>query len=1730
MIFFIKIFEKKFDLKAYLILFVFISFALTPEIALSQCTAVIGSNITPIKGCEVLTVQFNDSLSTGNLSSIWNFGDGSATSGSSTVTHSFSAGIMGDTTYIISLSIQCGSSTNTAYDTVTVYKKPKVNFSANKTTVCALSDSVCFTNLSDFGAGYIYTWNFGDFTAFSSQFQPCHTYTTGGAYNLQLTVTNDHGCTNSSTFNNYISVIPAPNLDFTISSFLGCAPMPVNITNVTDTASTSFTSWQWNFGDGTPIISGFNPPMHTFNLPGTYFITLSATNSLGCSNLTTKGIIIRTTPTSIFTATSPVCVGSNSLLTYIGNAGSGATYTWNFAGGIANPGTGAGPQNTYWNISGTKNISLTVADSGCTTTTTVPIIVNPLPSIALSVSPNDTICQNQVVTFTATPANLINYAFYKNSILIQNSSSNTFVLSTINSGDSFYVVGTNSFNCASLNSNIISMTVKPLPVVSISSSNLSVCDNDTLKFTAAPSGYNSYTFYQGFLPLQNSSTNFYFSSAWQNGNSIYVIATNNGCIGDSSNVLTPVISAPLPTPQVNCGTSTDTTIEFTWLPITGATGYLVSVDGGVFVSPSSGNLGTTQLVTGLTPGSNATIAVIAIGAAPCGNSDTSAVQTCFANNCSAIAFNIDPYQTICSGESITLHLSGFNIANPIVSWNGGPALSNNNSYTFSPLTDTTITVMVSNPSQPTCVPVSNNFIIQVNPSPVVVLSVNPPSDSICNGTPIVFSASPAGFNNYSFYNDQSLLQSSNNPNYTVTSLSNGNSIYVIPTNNECIGQSSDTISKTIFQPLPTPQVNCGTTTNSSVQFTWNSIPGATGYSVSINGGAFISPSSGNTGTTHTVTGLSPGDSTTIVVIALGNVPCGNSLPSAIHTCYAMNCSPITFNFNPYQTICSGDSVTLSLSGFNIINPNVSWNSGSFLPNNNIITLSPLNDTIVNVSVIDALQTACGSTDNFFVINVHPLPVVSLSISQQDDTTCLGTPIVFTASPLAYPNYSFYQGYQLLQSSTSTIYSTSNWINGNVIHVVATNNGCSGTASNTISPIIIQPLNTPQVNCATSTDTTIQFTWNAIGGATGYLVSINGGTFISPSSGNNGTTHLVTGLTAGSSANIVVIALGSQPCGNSLPSAIHTCSSNNCSAITFNFNPYQTICSGDSISLTLSGFNIVNPNISWNAGPSLANDSSITIFSSATDTVKFSVSDPLQLSCTSVTNYFVVHVNPSPVATLTVTPSSGSVCQGIPATFSASPAGYSNYSFYDGSSLLQSSNNPDYISSNITSGSISIHIVTSDQGCLYTSSALPLTILPSPVVTLSASPSNSPICYQDTVIFSAAPTNYSNYTFSNGSNILQSSSASSLTISNMSIGNANNITVVATNSSGCKSNTSNNLNFTVLAPPIVSLTCSDLDQTICSGDSVSFTASPSGMSIYQFYNNSILMQGTSNNVLNTSGLQSGNSIFVIGTSAQGCRSFQSNSFALTVKPIPVVFISATDTTICAGTSISLSANQNPYNAATSLQWNTGSVNSMITVSPVTNTSYTLNSSLNGCNGIPDVLGILVDNNPPPATNAGASATICIGDSVTLSGSGGVYSYWTPSVGLNNPNSISPHASPGTATTYTLHTANLYCYSTDSVTISIDLCLSDITGPIPTCITPNGDGANDLFIIPDIDYFKKSSLVIYNRWGNIIYKIAPYLNNWDGKSTNGKDLPDEIYYYILDLGNGNKPHTGYILINR
>lgn len=75
------------------------------------------------------------------------------------------------------------------------------------------------------------------------------------------------------------------------------------------------------------------------------------------------------------------------------------------------------------------------------------------------------------------------------------------------------------------------------------------------------------------------------------------------------------------------------------------------------------------------------------------------------------------------------------------------------------------------------------------------------------------------------------------------------------------------------------------------------------------------------------------------------------------------------------------------------------------------------------------------------------------------------------------------------------------------------------------------------------------------------------------------------------------------------------------------------------------------------------------------------------------------------------------------------------------------------------------------------------------------------------------------------------------------------------------------------------------------------------------------------------------------------------------------------------------------------------------------------------------------------------------------------------------------------------------------------------PLPNAITPNGDGLNDAFVFEILEnpdkIYPDNELIIFNRWGDIVYTQRPYDNNWRGTGADGKELPHGTYYYVLRL---------------
>lgn len=105
------------------------------------------------------------------------------------------------------------------------------------------------------------------------------------------------------------------------------------------------------------------------------------------------------------------------------------------------------------------------------------------------------------------------------------------------------------------------------------------------------------------------------------------------------------------------------------------------------------------------------------------------------------------------------------------------------------------------------------------------------------------------------------------------------------------------------------------------------------------------------------------------------------------------------------------------------------------------------------------------------------------------------------------------------------------------------------------------------------------------------------------------------------------------------------------------------------------------------------------------------------------------------------------------------------------------------------------------------------------------------------------------------------------------------------------------------------------------------------------------------------------------------------------------------------------------------------------------------------------------------------------------------------------------------------------TSDTMLVFLRDCLTLV---IPDAFSPNSDGVNDTFVIVNIDSYPGNQFQVFNRWGNKVLDRRDYRNDWDGRSefgsAFGEQLPESTYYYILDLGNGAEPFTGFIYLRR
>ena len=517
-------------------------------------------------------------------------------------------------TYTVTASLPNGCS-STASAEVTVATAPTPTILGN-TTLCQGETTTLTAN-----GGVSYTWS-------NTTTNNSISVSQSGVYTV--TATNAEGC--SATANVTVNVNPLPNVNI-IGNNSFCQGDNVTLT------ATGASTYAWSntstnaaitvSGAGIYMVTGtdangcsntatkavfVNP---TYNTPlthsmcegesynfygqnitaaGTYTHTLQTVN--GCDSVLILVVTLEALPPTTITGNTTICEGETTTLI----ANGGVSYAWS---------NGGATNSINVMQSGIYTVTATNAE-GCSNTANVTVNVNPLPNV--NIIGNNSFCQGDNVTLTATGANM--YAW---------SNASTDAAITVSSAGNYTVTGTDVNGC----SNIATKTVTVNPTYNVALTH-SMCEGE------------SYNFYGQNLTTVGTYT--------------HTLQTINGC--DSVLTLTLTMKA-LPTPYIS-GNMTLCEGESTMLTANGGISYNWSngsATNSINVAESGVYTVTATNVEGCTATASATVTVNPLPIVVIGGN----TSICEGGNTTLTASGADTYSWSTGENTASVNISTFGI-------------------------------------------------------------------------------------------------------------------------------------------------------------------------------------------------------------------------------------------------------------------------------------------------------------------------------------------------------------------------------------------------------------------------------------------------------------------------------------------------------------------------------------------------------------------------------------------------------------------------------------------------------------------------------------------------------------------------------------------------------------------------------------------------------------------------------------------------------------------------------------------------------------------------------------------------------------------------------------------------------------------------------------------------------------------------------------------------------------
>ena len=330
---------------------------------------------------------------------------------------------------------------------------------------------------------------------------------------------NGHITTNlPATFSPYAFMLGEPVPVASASPICDGSQATINISS-----PTGYGTFNWYGAQtGGTAISTNNTTYTTPALFDTTIYYMTHNNSVCEGHRYPVTVIVNNIPTSTFTTQNPVCNGTPASVTYTGTASAAGTYTWNFGGATANPGTGQGPQLITGTAGQTYNVSLQVSQNGCTSSVANGTVTIPA-ALTIGLSNTNSTCGNSNGSATVVPAGgWGNYSY------IWSNLQTTAVASNLTSG-TYGVTVTDQNGCTKTGSTNVSDVGAPI-VNSTVNNNIS-CNNGhdgDAQISATGTGILTYTWSNGVTGTGNGAIVSHIDTLTA-GNYQITISDNNGC-------------------------------------------------------------------------------------------------------------------------------------------------------------------------------------------------------------------------------------------------------------------------------------------------------------------------------------------------------------------------------------------------------------------------------------------------------------------------------------------------------------------------------------------------------------------------------------------------------------------------------------------------------------------------------------------------------------------------------------------------------------------------------------------------------------------------------------------------------------------------------------------------------------------------------------------------------------------------------------------------------------------------------------------------------------------------------------------------------------------------------------------------------------------------------------------------------------------------------------------------